>query len=327
MEKNTLRYSGIVFLAGASYGAQATTVKITYAAGFTWTQVVASQALFAALLFAVALLVQRARGKRLVPLSLKQTIALLALGLNTCIGTVLYNYALTLLPVSVAITLLFQFTWMGIVVQLVVMRRRPRAAEAAAAAVILGGTLMASGMFSESVGALDPVGIACGLLSAVSCTFFMFFSSRVGRGMPSVQRGLVVCLGACALGFALCPDYFASGVLQDGIWKFGLVLGLCALFVPVALFGIATPHLTPGLAAIMASSELPCGIALSALVLGEPVEGLQVAGVVAILAGIVISQLPHLGRRSDIGEGRGAGCRARRLAAAARGVGREAPRR
>ena len=214
MEKNTLRYSGIVFLAGASYGAQATTVKITYAAGFTWTQVVASQALFAALLFAVALLVQRARGKRLVPLSLKQTIALLALGLNTCIGTVLYNYALTLLPVSVAITLLFQFTWMGIVVQLVVMRRRPRAAEAAAAAVILGGTLMASGMFSESVGALDPVGIACGLLSAVSCTFFMFFSSRVGRGMPSVQRGLVVCLGACALGFALCPDYFASGVLH-----------------------------------------------------------------------------------------------------------------
>ena len=142
-------------------------------------------------------------------------LALLALGLNTCIGTVLYNYALTLLPVSVAITLLFQFTWMGIVVQLVVMRRRPRAAEAAAAAVILGGTLMASGMFSESVGALDPIGIACGLLSAVSCTFFMFFSSRVGRGMPSVQRGLVVCLGACALGFALCPDYFASGVLQD----------------------------------------------------------------------------------------------------------------
>ena len=323
MEKNTLRYSGIVFLAGASYGAQATTVKITYAAGFTWTQVVASQALFAALLFAVALLVQRARGKRLVPLSLKQTIALLALGLNTCIGTVLYNYALTLLPVSVAITLLFQFTWMGIVVQLVVMRRRPRAAEAAAAAVILGGTLMASGMFSESVGALDPIGIACGLLSAVSCTFFMFFSSRVGRGMPSVQRGLVVCLGACAL----CPDYFASGVLQDGIWKFGLVLGLCALFVPVALFGIATPHLTPGLAAIMASSELPCGIALSTLVLGEPVEALQVAGVVAILAGIVISQLPHLGRRSDIGEGRGTGCRARRLAAAARRVGREAPRR
>ncbi|MFR1640094.1 MAG: hypothetical protein ACLSVD_13590 [Eggerthellaceae bacterium] len=79
-----------------------------------------------------------------------------------------------------------------------------------------------------------------------------------------------------------------------------------ALFVPVALFGIAMPHPTPGLAAIMASSELPCGIALSTLVLGEPVEALQVAGAVAIPAGTNISQLPHLGRRSDIGEGRGA---------------------
>lgn len=294
MQRDTLKYSGIVFLAGASYGAQATTVKITYAAGFTWTQVVASQALFATILFAAALLVLRARGKRPVPLSPKQVLALAGLGLNTCVGTVLYNYALTLLPVSVAITLLFQFTWMGIVVQLAVVRRRPRAAEVAAAAVILGGTLMASGVFSDEMGALDPVGVACGLLSAVSCTFFMFFSSRVGRGLPSIQRGLVVCLGACVLGFALCPDYFASGALQDGIWKFGLILGLCALFVPVVLFGIATPHLTPGLAAIMASSELPCGIALSTLVIGEPVEALQVVGIGAILLGIVVSQLPHL---------------------------------
>ena len=97
----------------------------------------------------------------------------------------------------------------------------------------------------------------------------------------------------------MCPDYFASGALQDGIWKYGLVLGLCALFVPVVLFGIATPHLTPGLSAIMASSELPCGIALSALVIGEPVEALQIFGIVGILAGIVISQLPHLRARVE----------------------------
>lgn len=302
MQKDTLKYSGIVFLAGASYGAQATTVKITYAAGFTWTQAVASQALFAMILFAAVLLMQRARGKRLVPLSPKQVLSLAGLGMNTCFSAVLYSYALTMLPVSVAITLLFQFTWMGIVVQLIVMRRRPRTAEVAAAAVILGGTLMASGVFSSEIGALNPVGVACGLLSAVSCTCFMFFSSRVGCGLPPIQRGFVACLGACVLGFALCPDYFASGVLQNGIWKFGLVLGLCALFIPIMLFGIATPHLTPGLSAIMASSELPCGIALSTLVIGEPVEAIQVVGIVAILAGIVLSQLPYMGARVELAE-------------------------
>ncbi|MFR4804353.1 MAG: hypothetical protein ACLT98_14175 [Eggerthellaceae bacterium] len=66
------------------------------------------------------------------------------------------------------------------------------------------------------------------------------------------------------------------------------------------------------------------GIALSALVLGEPVEGLQVAGVVAILAGIVIPAA-SLRRRSDIGEGRGAGCRARRPRLPRGALARSAP--
>ena len=70
----------------------------------------------------------------------------------------------------------------------------------------------------------------------------------------------------------------------------------------MVLFGIATPHLTSGLSAIMASSELPCGIALSALVIGEPVEALQAVGIVAILAGIAISQLPHMKAQAEPAE-------------------------
>lgn len=294
MQKNTLKYSAVVFLGGASYGVMAATVKSAFAEGFTWAQSAASQALFGALLFGVALIVLTIAGKRPVPLSPKRVFALLGLGLTTCTTCVLYNYALTMLPVSVAITLLFQFTWMGIVVQVIATRRRPHPAEAVAAAVILGGTLLASGLLFDEVGALDPLGVACGLLSAVSCASFMFFSGRVGRGLPPIERGLVVCLGACVLAFALCPDYVGSGVLQAGIAPYGLMLGLCALFVPVILFGIATPHLAPGLAAIMASSELPCGIALSMAVLGEPVAALQLVGVVAILVGVVVSQAPNL---------------------------------
>ena len=103
-----------------------------------------------------------------------------------------------------------------------------------------------------------------------------------------------VCLGACILGFAVCPGYFASGALQAGIWKYGLVLGAFGLLIPVVLFGIGTPHLPAGLSAIMASSELPCGILISVFVLGEPVSTLQAAGVVVILAGVVVSQLPNL---------------------------------
>ena len=122
----------------------------------------------------------------------------------------------------------------------------------------------------------------------------MFLSGRIGNDLPPMERGLVVCLGACILGFAVCPDYFASGALQDGIWKYGLVLGAFGLLVPVVLFGIGTPHLSPGLSTIMASSELPCGIAVSMLVLAEPVDALQIAGIAVIMAGVVVSQLPNL---------------------------------
>lgn len=257
MQKNTLKYSAVVFLGGASYGVMAATIKCALAEGFSWTQTAASQAFFGALLFAVALAALTVLGKRPVPLSPKRVLSLLGLGLATCTTCVLYNFALTMLPVSVAITLLFQFTWIGIVFQVVATRRKPRLAEIVAAAVILGGTLLASGLFSDTVGHLDPLGILCALLSAVSCATFMFLSARVGCDLPPIERGLVVCLGACILGFAVCPDYFSSGALQAGIWKYGLILGVFGLFVPVVLFGIGTPHLSAGLSTIMASSELP----------------------------------------------------------------------
>ncbi|MCB7038979.1 EamA family transporter [Eggerthella sinensis] len=289
-----MKYSAVVFLGGASYGVMAATVKSAFAEGFTWAQSAASQALFGALLFGVALIVLTVAGKRPVPLSPKRVFALLGLGLTTCTTCVLYNYALTMLPVSVAITLLFQFTWIGIVFQVIATRRRPHPAELGAAVVILGGTLLASGLFSSTVGDLNPVGIVCALLSAVSCASFMFLSARIGTDLPPIERGLVVCLGACILGFAVCPDYFASGALQAGIWKYGLILGVFGLLVPVILFGIGTPHLSAGLSTIMASSELPCGIAISVLVLSEPVDALQVVGIVIIMLGVVVSQLPNL---------------------------------
>ena len=122
----------------------------------------------------------------------------------------------------------------------------------------------------------------------------MFLSARVGCDLPPIERGLVVCLGACILGFAVCPDYFSSGALQAGIWKYGLILGVFGLFVPVVLFGIGTPHLSAGLSTIMASSELPCGIARSVLVLSEPVDALQTAGIAVIMLGVAVSQLPNL---------------------------------
>ena len=102
-----------VFAGGACYGAMATTYKLAYAAGFTSAQVVASQAWFGCLFFVLATAVKLTRGGRLVRLAGTQVLKLMGLGALTCTTSILYCYAMSVLPAPVALTLLFQFTWMG----------------------------------------------------------------------------------------------------------------------------------------------------------------------------------------------------------------------
>lgn len=295
MRLQTLKYSLIVFLGGASYGVMASTVKFAYAEGFNWTQTAASQAIFGFFLFTVAFLVLNIFKKHRVRVTPKQIMRLMEVGLVGCMTTILYGFSLTMLPVAVAITLLFQFTWIGIVIQVIVTRRPPRLAEGLAALVIIGGTILASGFLSESyTEELNPFGLLCAGLSAITCTLFMFLSSKIETDMPSIQRGMLICFGSSLLGLAICPDYFTSGILVEGIWRYGLILGFFGLFIPVILFGIGTPHLPTGISTIMASSELPCAILISVFGLGELVDPLQIAGIIVILLGVCVSQIPHL---------------------------------
>lgn len=288
-----LRNSAIVFAGGACYGILASVVKLAYGAGFTFPQVVCSQALFAFLVFALLSLKDRACGKKRVRLGAKERLKLAGMGVVTAGTTTFYYLSLTFIPASVAITLLFQFTWIGLVFEVATTRKKPANAAIAAAVVICAATLFASGLLGgSSAETLDPIGIACGLAAAVCCASFMFLSGRVEAHLPVQQRGLWACCGYLVVGFLLCPDYFTSGVLSQGIGWFGLILGPLGFAVPMMLFGIGCKHLSPGLSTIMASSELPISVICSVILLHENVTPLQAAGVVAILAGVAIAQIP-----------------------------------
>ena len=299
MHSPLLKYALAVFLGGASYGAMGTVAKSAFAAGFTWPQTVMSQALFGTLLFGLAFVGEAARNRSAAHMNARKLFKLMGTGVATCITGVLYSIALSKLPVAVAITLLFQFTWIGIVIQVVVTRKPPQAAQVGAAAVIMAGTVLASGLLSADVdfASFDPIGIVCGLLSAVTCAVFMYLSGHVENDMPAFQRGFFICCGSLPVGMAVCPGYFPSGVLFEGIAGYGVLLAVTVLFVPVLLFGIGTPKLPVGVSTILAASELPCGIFVSLVVLGETVDVVQVVGVLAILVGVAIAQAPSLKMR------------------------------
>lgn len=291
-----LKYSAIVFAGGACYGILASVVKIAYGTGFSFPQVVASQAFFAFALFLLWALVDKVRGVTREKLTGTQRLKLAAMGCVTAGTTTFYYFSLSLIPASVSITLLFQFTWIGLVFEVITSRRRPTKAALLAAAIIFVGTLFASGLIGGGtlVEHLNFWGVVSALLSAVCCATFMFLSGRVEADKPVQQRGLWACCGYIVIACLLCPDYLVSGVLFEGIASFGLILGPLGFVLPMVLFGIGCKRISPGLSTIMASSELPISIACSIMILQEPVTALQIVGVIVILLGVVVAQIPSL---------------------------------
>lgn len=283
-----------VFAGGACYGAMATTYKLAYAAGFTSNQVVASQAWFGCLFFVLAVLIGRARGKRLSALPVRTVLKLMGLGALTCLTSILYCYAMSVLPAPVALTLLFQFTWMGLVWQTIMTRRAPRPIEIASAAVIVAGTVFASGVYQTGIAGYDPVALLCALGAAVSCSLFVTLSGKVKAPCGNEQRGAIVCAGSVIMSLAVCPDYLVSGVLTQGILPFAAIAGFFGLMCPVLLFGLGSPHLPAGLSTVMAAAELPAGLFIAMIVLGEPLGVIEWLGVAVILAGVCLAQLPEL---------------------------------
>lgn len=292
MTTNRTPYAVAVFAAGMSYGAVATIVKIAYADGFTWQETSFSQGFFAFVFFSLFTLIALVRRVKLIRPTGKELLQMIALGACGNTTTLLYSFSLSRLPVAVAITLMFQFVWMGLVLQAVRDRRMPHPIQLAAGAIVIFGTLFASNIIGSDLASLDLVGMIAAFGSAISCALFMYFNATVGTRLPWMERGMFICLGASMLSFCFCPTYFSSGVLLQGLLGPGMLQGLLAQFLPVLLFGIGTPHLEAGTTSIMASSELPCGIALSAWLLQEPVNTPEIFGVILILGGIVLAQVP-----------------------------------
>ncbi len=288
-----------VFLGGASYGAMATSYKLSYAAGFTSSQVVAGQGWMSCFLFAVAFLIGLARGKKWQPIGAKCTLKLLGLGCLTCTTSILYCYAMSVLPVPVALTLLFQFTWIGTVIQVIMTRKAPAPAQVVAAGVILVGTVFASGVYQTGIVGYDPLGLVCGFCAAISCALFVTLSGKVAAPCSTEQRGLIVCAGVVIGSHLVCPDFIVSGALLQGFAPYAFVCGLFGMLIPVMLFGLGAPHLSAGMSTIMTSAELPAGLFIAMIVLGTPISPVEWLGVATILAGVCIAQIRGKKRTED----------------------------
>jgi len=304
-----MKYKLSVLMGAICYGILSTIVTKAYAQGYSLGEVVGSQLLTGFVLAWVLALFVGKRGRKHDKhdasgernsvqerkLSWKQRLLLMAAGTPTAVTGLLYYESLRYIPNSLAIVLLFQFTWIGVVMQAIARRQKPGRSMLLTLSVLFGGTLMAAGIIDQGLAGLNWIGVAFGLASALSYSLFILFS---GKAVPSVhpaQRSAWMITGGLLLVFILFPPAFLTdGTLWNGLLPFGLMLGLFGAFLPPVLYAIGVPRIGEGLTGILGASELPVAVLLAAVVLHEHVSALQWAGVVIVLLGIAMPEL--LGR-------------------------------
>lgn len=289
-----MRYSLAVFLGGASYALVGVIVKASYGLGFDFHASVFSQALFGTIFLATCCVVYRMMGRMLVELDTRAKLQLGGIGLLSCTTSLSYALSLMTLPASFSIMLLFQFTWIGVILEVIATRKLPNIFSLMATAIVLIGTVFASGIMTTNQIEYDLFGVSMGLLSALSYSLFMFCSARVQTRLPAVQRGFFVGLGALCGACFVTPNYFAMAPLSHGFLPYAVGLGATGILIPVLLYAYGAPHLSTTVVTILASGELPVSVLLCYVVLGEPLTVYKVVGMVAILVGVLVGQLPSL---------------------------------
>ncbi|BBI34183.1 EamA family transporter [Cohnella abietis] len=311
-----MKYRLAVLVGAICYGILSTIVVKAYDQGYSLGEVVGSQ-LFTGFLMSWALVyvIQwRERRKKqshisnpdsvktpTVKVTWKMRLILMAAGTPQAITGLLYYESLRYIPNSLAILLLFQFTWMGVLIHAIGQRKRPDGIMLLTLVILFGGTLLAAGVVQQGVDNFNWTGVMLGLLAAVSYSLFIVFS---GKAVPSVHpayRSGWMITGGMLLVFILFPPHFlVNGLLLENLLIFGILLGFFGAFLPPVLFAIGVPHIGEGMTSILGASELPVAVMLSAIVLHEDVSLLQWVGVVLVLLGVALPEVFKMMRRRPV---------------------------
>ncbi|MFV8334184.1 DMT family transporter [Flavobacterium sp. GSP14] len=289
MTKNSvLKGVFLVGLGATSYGMLATFVKIAYGEGFTTPEVTIAQFIYGILGMLLINLFQKAKkGNDVVKASKKNISQLMLAGTSLGMTSIFYYLAVKYIPVSIAIVLLMQTVWMGVLFEMILEKKRPSTQKIISVIIVLTGTAFATNLIQSNV-ELDWRGIVLGLLAATSFTTTMFTANRVATNISSAQRSLYMLLGGAVIvtGFAIATQ--TAPFNFEIFMKWGIILALFGTIIPPLLFNAGFPLTGIGLGSIVSALELPVSVLMAYFLLNEKVILIQWIGIILIILAIII---------------------------------------
>lgn len=281
----------LVGFGATSYGMLATFVKMAYLEGYSTAEVTVSQFVLGIIGLLIINAFQKAKSENaVVKATAKNIFQLMVAGTSMGLTSVFYYLAVKYIPVSIAIVLLMQTVWIGLVLEMILEKRMPSVQKMVAAVVVLIGTFLATNLFENEI-ELDWRGFVLGMLAACSFTATMFTANRIGLGISSAQRSLYMLLGGAIIVFAF-GIFTQHTPFQFGIFlKWGIILSLFGTIIPPMLMNAGFPFTGIGLGSIVSALELPVSVLMAYFLLGEEVVLLQWTGILLIILAIIIMNI------------------------------------
>ncbi|HJJ31483.1 MAG TPA: DMT family transporter [Methanocorpusculum sp.] len=298
-----LLFPFLVFLGGCCFGPSSAVIKLGYEAGFSPSDMVLSQyvfgCLFMLILAAVYFVITHIRKsrKQKVTYTVKDVILFIVIGILIAMVSLTYMMSLQRVPAHLAVILLFQYTWIGIIIESLIKRKLPELPTVISAGILIGATFLASGFGSISLADIDPLGVLFGMLSALCYALYILFIGKLNPKISPVYRSVITLAIALALlviiftPYYFSPEFIKTSVIDGNLWMFGLVIGSLGCAMPNFLFSIAVPKVPGDLATILSSSELPASIICAVIIISESVTPLQWVGVLLLFFGIAFPYL------------------------------------
>lgn len=276
-------YPLLVVIAASSYGLVSTIIKLAMRSGFSASEAVTSQFFFG-FCIAVCIFILTNRTK----LNFNGVKILILAGVFTGLTNIFYGLSLNYLPASLAVVLLFQFTWIGMLISCITKRKFPSRIELISLIILVAGTIPAAGLIDVDLSQIPFQGWLWGLAAALCYSLFLFVNGRATTNMNTTNRLVLVSFFAFMMSVVFqSPEVIWNGTLfNEGLWIYGLILGLFGMIIPVFLFTIAVPKVGLSMSSILGAIELPIAVMVSVILLSENVTSMQIVGIVTILLGM-----------------------------------------
>ena len=218
--------------------------------------------------------------------------------------SVLYYLCVKYINASIAVVLLMQSVWIGVLIEAFISKKMPSFAKLAAVVFVLFGTALATNIFSSEI-SFDFKGFLFGFLAAVSFSMTLYSTNSVAKHLNPFKRSLFMLFGGgtivllFSLLTQLLPTYLDLHLISEEfisiktfdtsiLYTWGILLSVFGTVLPPILLNKGFPLTGVGLGSIVSAVELPVSVTFAFIFLQEQVLFSQWIGIVIILAAVLL---------------------------------------